>query len=192
MSILAQHLPFVNEHIAVQDKLAKKFAPGTKIFNEYRHSLHLSNLARFKALHEDLEAVDKMLDEAPARSPVQTPVLTLKAEDLEGLPAELVGELSDGAIPDKGESVLLLVIDERGGIASLDQILIGIYRKTGEVMKRTTLTSKLYRLTQKGVLFALPTKKGAYSTRKLTSEDVARLFGEDPPEQTQESLALKP
>ncbi len=79
MSILAKHLALVNEHIAVQEKLAKKFAPGTRMFNEYRHSLHQSNLERFKVLLDDLAVADSTLDSAPAKSAVQTPALTLSA-----------------------------------------------------------------------------------------------------------------
>ena len=79
----------------------------------------------------------------------------------------------------RGETLLLHVINDRGGIATLDQVLVSLYRKTGEVMKRTTLTSKLYRMTQKGTVFVVPSKKGVYSTRRLSQEDVAAMFGED-------------
>jgi len=89
----------------------------------------------------------------------------------------LLSELSEGAIPDKGETVLLNILEARGGIASLDQILVSLYKKTGEVMKRTTVTSKLYRMVQKGTVFPVPIKKGIYSTSKLSDEDVSRLFG---------------
>lgn len=188
MSILSKHFALVNEHIAVQEKLAKKFAPETRLFNEYRHSLHLSNVERFKILFSDLEAADKLLDSAASQPSVQTPVLTLSSDELEGLPPELLAELSDGAIPDKSESALLQALAARGGIASLDQILIDLFKKTGEVLKRTTLTSKLYRLTQKGILHPVPNKKGVYSTQKLTAEKAASLFGEDAAEGSQQSL----
>lgn len=93
--------------------------------------------------------------------------------------AVMLTELSESALPDRGETLLLHVINDRGGIATLDQVLVGLYRKTGEVMKRTTLTSKLYRMTQKGTVFVVPSKKGVYSTRRLSQEDVAAMFGED-------------
>jgi hypothetical protein len=190
MSILSEHLPLVNEHIAVQEKLARKFAPGTKAFNEYRHSLHVSNCVRFKALHEVIEQADKLLDELPARASMQTSQLTLAPEELEGLPPELLSELSEGAVPDKSETALVNAIKERGGVATLDQLLVGLYRVTGEVMKRSTLTSKLYRLSQKGVLFNVPNRKGVYSIAKLSPEEAARLFGDDS-EPVQETLALR-
>jgi hypothetical protein len=71
------------------------------------------------------------------------------------------------------------VIDEAGGVASLDQILVGHFRKTGEVMKRTTLTSRLYRMANKGLIFPLPNKKGVYSTSKFSDHEVAQLLGAD-------------
>ena len=75
-----------------------------------------------------------------------------------------------------------------GGIASLDQILVGLYRNSGELWKRNTLTSKLYRMAQKGVVFQVPEKKGVYSTRRISEEDARRLFGLEGQEGTQQQL----
>lgn len=181
MSILAKHLPFIKEHIAVQEKLAKKFDPGSKYANDFRYPLHVSNAERFKSLLDDISAVDEDLDSRPSSGSTVPKEfqLTLFPEEVDGLPQELLAELSESALPDRGETLLLHVINDRGGIATLDQVLVGLYRKTGEVMKRTTLTSKLYRMTQKGTVFVVPSKKGVYSTRRLSQEDVAAMFGED-------------
>jgi hypothetical protein len=186
MSILSKHIAFVNEQALVQERLAERYAKDEK-----RQARHLATKERLQELAGDLVLADQSLDaysvtESPS---VQAPALTLRADDLDGLPQELLNELSEGAIPDKSESALLKVIEEKGGIASLDVILVGLYRQTGEVLKRTTLTSKLYRMTQKGNLFPVPSKKGVYSTRKLTEEETVRLFGGDQATQTQIELA---
>ena len=184
MLILSKYQALVNEHIAVQEKLARRFAPEAKGANEFRHSLHQSNVERFKELAAALEEADKQLAAAPVVSApsANPPVLTLSLNEIADLPEELRGELSESAIPDKLEMAILGVLEDRGGIASLDQILVGIYRKTAEITKRTTLTSRLYRMTSKNSVHTVPNKKGVYSLRKLSAEEAARLFGEDAPE----------
>ena len=191
MGILAKHQTLVNEHIAVQEKLARRFAPDSKGANEFRHSLHQSNVERFKELAAALEEADRQLDAAPspATHASSPPVLTLSLSEIADLPEELRQELSESAIPDKLELGILGVLEERGGIASLDQILVGIFRKTAEVTKRTTLTSRLYRMTSKNSVHTVPNKKGVYSLRKLTAEEAARLFGEDAPDGQQLPLS---
>jgi hypothetical protein len=44
-------------------------------------------------------------------------------------------------------------------------------------MKRSTLTSRAYRMVQKGNLFSVPTKKGVYSTHELTEDQVSQILG---------------
>ncbi len=184
MSILAKHLAFVNEQVIVQGRLADKYKK-----DERRTALHLASQSRFDELAQALLEADKLLDQSPLqRNQLHAPVLTLRADELDGLPSELIAELSDGAIPDKADVALLQVIEERGGVASLDQIIVGLYRKTSEVMKRNTLTSKLYRMAQKGVVHPVPEKKGVYSTQRLSEEQVAKLFGTDTNEGSQQNL----
>lgn len=96
-------------------------------------------------------------------------------EDLDGLPDELIQELSvtDG---DRLDFTIYTIIEELGGIASLDQLLIALYRKTGEVHKRPNVNSRLYRLTTRGgELFNVPGKKGVYATHELTQDEIDAL-----------------
>ena len=63
-----------------------------------------------------------------------------------------------------------------GGVLSLDKLLIGLYKKTGEIHKRQALVSRLYRMSQKGVVFGVANKKGFYATRELSDEEIEKLF----------------
>lgn len=86
------------------------------------------------------------------------------ADDLSDLPPELLKELSDSA---KGESdPLIKVIEGRGGTATLDEILIDLYRKYKEIGKRPIVSNKLYRLSRRGLCWSVPGKKGTYTTIK--------------------------
>lgn len=174
MSILEKHLHFVNEQVAFQAKMVEKFSN-----NAFRQKLHNNTKEKFEALSKDLVEADKMLDQAPSAAAAPTqPIMRLSVtpDDLEGLPEELLRELSGAA--DKTEFAILNLIDEAGGIISLNKLLIGLYKKTKEVHKRQALTSRLYRMAQNRFVFSVPGKKGVYSKRPMTEEEVARLLGD--------------
>ena len=177
MSSLAKHLALVKEHVAIQNRLAKRYENDQK-----RSAIHVASRDGFIALLDAISQADAELDAAASirgssSEPSQAPVLTLRPEELEGLPAELLAELSEGAIPDKADLAIINAIDQRGGIATLDQFMTGLYRTTNELIKRNTLTSKLYRMVQKGTVFPVPTRKGVYSTRRISEEETKRIFG---------------
>ena len=177
MSILAKHLSFVKEQVAVQGRLATRYQK-----DERRSALHSASSESFRALADDLALADSKLDECAAtasRRPEPKQLrLSLTPQDVDGLPQELMAELSYSG-GDKTEFALVQAIDKLGGIASLDQILVATYRATGEILKRTTLTSRLYRMAQRGLIFTVPSRKGVYSTTKFTDQDAALLFGAD-------------
>ena len=89
-------------------------------------------------------------------------MLTLK--DVEGLPPELIEQLSISKIDFTIESIL----NEADGMMSLDNILIDLYRVTGEIHKRNVITSRLYRMRQKEIIHNVPNKSGYYATRPVS------------------------
>lgn len=88
--------------------------------------------------------------------------LNSRGDDLSDLPPELLKELSDSF---KGETdPLITIINDRGGTASIDEILVDLYRKFGEIGKRPIISNKLYRFSRRGLCAAVPGKKGIYTT----------------------------
>ena len=75
------------------------------------------------------------------------------------LPPELLEELSITKA-DELEDQLVTVINAYGGTASLDQILVGLFRKFGITQKRRFLQNKLYRMS---MIWSVPGKKGVYT-----------------------------
>lgn len=175
MSILAKHLAFVNEQTIFHEKMVEKFGKTS-----FRGNLHQTTADKFRSLIADLENADKLLDTPPeAPKAVKGPLqlqLSLTIDDIEGLPPELIGELSLSDA-DKTEFAMVNAIEEAGGIISLDKLLIALYKKTNEVHKRTSLYSRLNRMVAKNLIYYVPGKKGIYSTEQLSAEDVVRLFG---------------
>jgi hypothetical protein len=176
VSTIAKHLPFVNEQMTFHDKMFEKYSNG-KFKGDFRANLHASTRDKFKELAADLIIADKELDSPKKKDLSGVKQLSLSLEDIEGLPEELVNELSVSDA-DKTEFAIVNIINENGGILSLDKILIAIFKKTGEIIKRANMTSRLYRMSQKGLVFGVPNKKGFYSTEELTEEDVTKVFGE--------------
>lgn len=177
MTILEKFVPFVNEQIIIQEKLSKKFSA-----TEWRKNLHLQSSEQFKELLSAIEQADRDLELSTKLPITKVPIkkrLTLTTEELDGLPDELLKELSS-ATADKSEYAIMQLLGELGGIASLDQILVGHFRKSNEVYKRNTLVSKLYRMAQKGLVSAVPGKKGVYSTTKITEDEVKNIVTDEP------------
>ncbi len=158
------YLLFLSEQITFHIKRAEAYEGGRK-------KLHLDTADKFKALSEELSRLYVAVDSrSKAKSSVSGNQLSLSLEDIEGLPAELVEELSISST-DLTEFAITSLIDEAGGILSLDKILVGLYKETREIHKRQNMTNRLYRMAAKNMIYSVPNKKGAYATRKLTSEE---------------------
>lgn len=175
MSILSKHLPFVNDQATFHEKMVEKFSIG-KFKSDFRSSQHTTTRDKFQELVADLIIADKELDSPKKKDLSGVKQLSLSLADIEGLPEELVKELSVSDT-DKSEFAIVNMINENGGIMSLDKLLIGMYKKTGEVIKRLNMTSRLYRMSQKGLVFSVTGKKGFYSTEELSEDDINKVFG---------------
>lgn len=99
----------------------------------------------------------------PPTSAAPVPINSVP-DEFADLPPELLAELSEGA---KAQiDPVIKVINDRGGTATLDEILIDLYRATKEVHKRTIIQNKLFRLSKRELCWSVPGKKGVYSTTK--------------------------
>lgn len=150
------YIPFVKDQVAHQEQQA---ARANSKGDEKRAQSYLSRAAMFSQLALDLEAL-----EAAAAPPANLDAsLRLTPDDLRDLPEELMQQLSISEA-DKRDFLIMELIDGLGGIASLDQILVALFRKTGEIEKRNKLNARLYRMSSKGSIFQYPDKKGVYTT----------------------------
>jgi len=139
----------------------------------------LDSVDRFKSLFADLELMMNKFNENPeflsVRSAVVAPRLGLSWEEIHGLPQELLEELSISE-SDKTEFNISSLITELGGVASLDRLLVALFRQTGEITKRAALNQRLYRMVQKELIHSVPGKKGVYSIRPISEEDADKLI----------------
>jgi hypothetical protein len=131
-----------------------------------------SELLRYLERLEQTEPVGNVAAASTTRNPPSNALQEEEEEeedesnDLSDLPPELLKELSEGI---KGETdPIIKIIQGRGGVATLDEILIDLYRKYNEIGKRPIVANKLYRLSRRGLCWSVPGRKGAYTTIKPT------------------------
>ncbi len=163
-------IAFLQEQIDFHKKMSERFAGD---INPYRSAKHKETAADFRDLRDFILSLEKNTQNV--NRPTSRPLLTLSPEDIEGLPEEQIEHLSITS-SDKAEFSILAMLEASGGIMSLDQIIVGLYRETEEIQKRNLVTARLYRMAQKGMIHSVPTKKGVYSLEKITEEEAEAIF----------------
>ena len=150
MAFVKEQIDFCQKQVS---KLINSPAKGSRNCNGYQ-----KRLVRFESLYADLEELSL---KNSTREKNSEPRLNLTPADLEGLPQELINQLalSDS---DKTEFLIIECVEDLGGIASLDQILICLYKKTNEIHERSKLNAKVYRAIQKNLLKSVEGKKAIY------------------------------
>ncbi len=119
-----------------------------------------------------MDALIDLLDGVPeelVRLYGLTSALPADLGNVHDLPPELLEELSV-AKTDELEDQLVTVIRSYDDQASLDQILVGLYRKFQVKQKRRFLQNKLYRME---TVWGVPGKKGVYTTTEPTTPEEA-------------------
>jgi hypothetical protein len=84
--------------------------------------------------------------------------------DLSGLPDELLRQIPAMRSDEEEEGFVGVIEQMYGGIASIDEILIGMYRQTGRILDRKKLSAKLYRMavSTPPKLIPVEKKRGVY------------------------------
>jgi hypothetical protein len=82
--------------------------------------------------------------------------------EIDELPDELKAQLQAIKVGDIEQVIIDMLRDDFGGIANLDEILVGLYRRKREVFGRQLISNKLYRMNKAGLVDSVPKKKGVY------------------------------
>ena len=162
MEILAKYLPFVKEQVVFHQKLAAKFTNNPKFKDVTRAAKHLKVADQFNQLLGAMQDAEKKLATMPEAPPPEHNPLELTPEDLVGLPEGLLKELSLTE-SDKAEALIVDIIKAAAGTILLDKLIIAIYRRSGQILTRSHVINKLYRLHKKGKVFSVPKRKGVYT-----------------------------
>lgn len=177
MKKINEFVPFVKDQAIFHQKMAEKYLkiPARKQKHLETASTFIDMVESFEKTSAEILELSARLAACEAARPSPKAIqLSLNFDEIEGLPDELVKELSISDA-DRTDYAVVRIIDAAGGVASLDRILVALYRETGEIHKRTAMTSRIYRMSQKNLVFSVPNKKGVYSTTELTPEEAGLL-----------------
>lgn len=176
MQNITTYVAFVKQQAEFHESKAKALE---KSGDKRRVERHLASAKTFREIEQFLGSVPELIDTARSSSQddvKRTPPsrLSLTFEEVKDLPEEMIQELavSDG---DRLDYSLQAIIDEEGGVLSLDRILFTLFKRTGVVHKRQNINTRLYRMAGRGELHSVPGRKGVYSSRPLTLEEVEAL-----------------
>jgi hypothetical protein len=175
MPKIDSHVTFVKDQVAVQERLARKYDE-----DDYRKSLHFKTANSFAEIARFLEEIQKRGTQDIAylnRGDTPLKRIHLTFEEIEHAPDELLQELNL-TDTDRQEMLIEYLIAQAGGILSLDKIIVDLYKRTKQVPKRATITSRLYRMAGRGMIYNVPGKKGVYSTYELSEADAKKMFGQ--------------
>jgi len=159
---LPELIAFVKDQERFHLERSKHFSDS-----KFRKNKHIETANRFSELADYLRDSSQNSSLIPEQMP-----LSLTQSDLVDLPDELIVELSISNA-DKVEFAILDILKDNNGILSLDQILVKYYKATGEILKRPTMTNRLYRMGQKGLVSSVPGRKGIYTTSQIADDSSA-------------------
>jgi hypothetical protein len=164
-----EHIAFVKAQVGFHERQKEKYSSDLR-----RSEMHEATAERFEMLADYLEGIQTQVKNGALISTSEMPRLDLSWSEIEDLPDDLLEELSISE-SDKLDFAIVAAVTESGGVASLDRILVHVFRQTSQICKRANMNSRVYRLMQKGLLFSVPGKKGIYCTRQLTEDEAAKL-----------------
>lgn len=163
---------FIGKQANYHDAMSAKFL---SIGNDKDHKKHY-------ALGQQYAALNNLLDDLTMRLTPSTSQISILPSELEGLPPELIEQLS----ADNLEMEFLKIIEDHDGTISLDRLILAYFKQHGAVLSRRKVTAKLYRMTKGGAIHSLG-GKGIYSLYDPESSQ-KYLFDETAPNKTDNDL----
>lgn len=147
---MSDYLDSVNDILASLEELGRAYEKRDNREKAIEYKKHIQNLRAFIGDFEALEAKTR-------------PIPVSNGEDLSDLPPELLKELSSTKT-DELETQIVTIINAASTVADIDTILINLYRRFEVVQTRRFLQNKLWRMTQKEIIWSVEGKKGSYTT----------------------------
>jgi hypothetical protein len=83
---------------------------------------------------------------------------------LDDLPEALLRQIPAARIDETEQEIIDVIREAFEGVASVDEVLVGLFRSSGTIHDRRKLASKLYRMvnSKPPLLEAVPKKRGVY------------------------------
>jgi hypothetical protein len=85
--------------------------------------------------------------------------------DISDLPDELKSQLQAARVGELEQEIIAVLDELYSGVANVDEILVGLYRRQDKIHPRQYIANKLYRMVASGQIESVPKKKGVYRTK---------------------------
>lgn len=123
---------------------------------------HRGILKRFEEL---LPKIEQMVGIVPEpQFEVREIKVGSRIGNIDELPEAIRAQLVSFQMDELEAQILDLLNDNLDRVATIDEILVGLWRAHGVAHQRDQLANKIYRMTRKEQLYSVPGKKGVYST----------------------------
>lgn len=157
---LEEEITFVKSQIAHHSRSIEFFRSKGDGEKERRHT---GILRRFNELLPKMELANQLALSAPPLPPDDKKI-GHRLGNVMDLPEEIRLQLVSVQFDEVESQILKVINDDFSGVATIDEIFVGMYRATNEITQRDALANKIYRMTRKELLFSVEGRKGVYST----------------------------
>jgi len=164
---LEEEIAFVKSQIDHHTRSVSFFKEKGDYSKEKRHT---GILRRFNDILPKMEIANKAALAAPPTPPDEKKIGN-RLGDLMDLPEEIRLQLVSVQFDETESQIVKVVNDDFSGVATIDEIFVGLYRATNEITQRDALANKIYRMTRKELLFSVEGRKGVYSTSNGQSKN---------------------
>lgn len=129
---------------------------------------HIGILRRFEEILPKMEAANQPGSVSLGMS-LDNSKIGNRLGDVMDLPEEMRAQLVSVQFDEAEMQIINLVRDKFDGVATIDEIFVGLYREHQVSSPRDALANKIYRMTRKELLFSVSGRKGVYTTQQPTT-----------------------
>jgi len=134
---------------------------------------HLGILRRFEDMLPKIETA--ISDPSGAAPTVELSAkIGSRLGNVMDLPEEMRAQLVSIQFDETEMQIVSLIRDKLDGVATIDEIFVGLFREHGVDSTRESLANKIYRMTRKELLFSVSGRKGVYSIQPVSIENESK------------------
>lgn len=159
---LDEEIAFVKSQIEHHKRSVEHFRTKN---NDTKFRRHSGILRRFEDILLKMESANDPASVSLALTPENTKIGS-RLGDVMDLPEEMRAQLVSVQFDEAEMQIVNLVKDSFGGVATIDEIFVGLYRAHDISSPREALANKIYRMTRKELLFSVSGRKGVYTTER--------------------------
>lgn len=165
-----EEVEFVKSQIAHHTR-SIRYHEGRK--DEPKARRHRGILRRFEELLTKIELIN---EEYPDHINGEISIRKIepiggRLGNVEDLPDEIRSQLISVQYDELETQIIAVINEQFSGIATIDEILVGLWRVHHDVHQRDGLANKIYRMTRKEYLHSVAGRKGVYSTKPVELAD---------------------